>query len=376
MKILIAGDYCPIGRNAEIIRNKSYATLFNGFEEITRNVDYSIVNFECPVTTSNHKIKKTGPCIKTEDKSALSALKYAGFSLLTLANNHIQDYGGQGVLDTIKYAGIEGFDVIGAGKNKTVAAFPLIKCIKGINIGFVNIAENEFCAAEDNLAGANTFDFIDNTKTIKELRDKVDKIILIYHGGREHYQLPTPELRRRLRYFIDCGVDAVIGHHTHCFSGYEYYNNKPIVYSVGNFIFDYKPKYQTGLFTEGMGVILQLEENKFKIELIPFFQGRKQDSTLRLLNVNERKTFIERVEELSCIIQDDKLFEKNWQSFLETQNEYYLPSFYIRNIYLRALFMKGFLPASIFKQKHNKLLLNLIRCESHLEISKELLNKK
>lgn len=376
MKILIAGDYCPIGRNAELIKNENYASLFNGFEEITKEVDYSIVNFECPITTSNHKIKKTGPCLKTEDLNALRALKYAGFDLLTLANNHIQDYGGQGVLDTIKYAGIEGFDVVGAGENKTDAAFPLIKCIKGLIIGFINIAENEFCAAEDNLAGANTFDFIDTTKTIKDLRDKVDKIILIYHGGREHYQLPTPELRRRLRYFIDCGVDAIIGHHTHCFSGYEYYNNKPIVYSVGNFIFDYKPKYQTGLFTEGMGVILHLEENEFKIELIPFFQGRKQDSTLRLLNVNERKTFIERVEELSCIIQDDKLFEKNWQSFLETQNEYYLPSFYIKNIYLRALFMKGFLPASIFKQKHNKLLLNLIRCESHLEISKELLSKK
>ena len=99
---------------------------------------------------------------------------------------------------------------------------------------------------------------------------------------REHYQLPTPEQRKRLRYFIDWGVDAIVAHHTHCFSGYEYYNNKPIVYSLGNFIFDYKSKYQKGLWTEGMSVILSLEADNFKVELIPHLQGRKEDSTLRI----------------------------------------------------------------------------------------------
>ena len=115
MKILIAGDYCPIGRTAQLLKDKHYSELFNGFEKITANVDYTIVNFECPITQSNDKIDKTGPNIKTEDVNSLRALKYAGFNLLTLANNHIQDYGGQGVLDTIKYAKQEGFDLVGVG---------------------------------------------------------------------------------------------------------------------------------------------------------------------------------------------------------------------------------------------------------------------
>jgi poly-gamma-glutamate capsule biosynthesis protein CapA/YwtB (metallophosphatase superfamily) len=376
MKILIAGDYCPIGRTAQLLKDKHYSELFNGFEKIIANVDYTIVNFECPITQSNDKIDKTGPNIKTEDINSLRALKYAGFNLLTLANNHIQDYGGQGVLDTMKYAKQEGFDLVGAGENKNTAAIPFIKVIKGIRVGFINIAENEFCAAENNLPGANTFDFIDNTYTIKKLRGEVDKIVLIYHGGREHYQLPTPEQRKRLRYFIDCGVDAIVAHHTHCFSGYEYYQNKPIVYSLGNFIFDYKSKYQKGLWTEGMSVILSLEADDFKVELIPYLQGRKEDATLKILVGEEKQVFLERVDELSGIIKNDNLFNLSWKSYLKTQEEYYLPSFYIKNIYLKALFMKGILPVSLLRLKHSKLLLNLMRCETHHEISKSILEKK
>src|SRR5690554_175107 len=100
MKILIAGDFCPIGRTQHFLKNKDYANLFNGFEKIRATVDYAVVNFECPITESNTKIEKTGPCIKTEDINSLKALKFAGFDLLTLANNHIQDYSNHGVLDT------------------------------------------------------------------------------------------------------------------------------------------------------------------------------------------------------------------------------------------------------------------------------------
>lgn len=193
MKFLIAGDFCPIGRTDNYLKEERYHDLLNGFNNIVESVDYAIVNFECPVTKSNIKIEKTGPCIKTENLNAFEALKFAGFDLLTLANNHIQDYSSEGVLDTIKYAQEKVFDVVGAGKNIVEASKPFIQNIRGVRIGFVNIAENEFCTAENNLPGANTFDFIDNTKVIDELKHKVDKVVLIYHGGREHYQLPTPD---------------------------------------------------------------------------------------------------------------------------------------------------------------------------------------
>lgn len=374
MKILITGDYCPIGRTITYLEGEDYANLFNGFERINENVDYSIVNFECPITTATTKIDKTGPCLKTENLNSVKALKYAGFDLFTLANNHIQDYGGKGVLDTIDNIKNEGVDYVGAGADKRTAEKPFIKIIKGVKVGFINIAENEFCAAENDLPGANTFDFIDNTNLIKVLRAEVDKIILIYHGGREHYQLPTPEQRKRLRYFISCGVDAIIAHHTHCFSGYEYYQNKPIIYSLGNFIFDYKKKYQKGLWTEGMSVILNLENNEFKVELIPHLQGRENDSTLKLLENDEKIGFLDRVKKLNEIIEDDQLLMNEWHKYLKTQEEFYLSSLYIKNMYLRYLFMKGLLPKRWLRSKHNRLVLNLMRCEAHHEISKGILN--
>lgn len=376
MKILIAGDYCPIGRTESYLNNEDYKSLFGSFPEVSKDVDFAIVNFECPVTQSDIQIQKTGPCIKTEDMSSLKALKFAGFNLLTLANNHIQDYSGQGVVDTIENAKKNGFDIVGAANNREAAAKPYIKDIQGVEVGFINIAENEFCAATDTEPGAYTFDLIDNLKVIKNLRINVDKIILIYHGGREHYQLPTPDQRKRFRFFIENGVDGIVAHHTHCVSGYEYYDGKPIVYSLGNFIFDYKKKYQKGIWTEGMSVILSLEnkDDNFEIELIPHVQGREEDSTLHLLEGKEKDVFMEKVENLSAIIQDDKKFSGEWQKYLNTQKTFYLPSMYVRNFFIRALFFKGILPVSLLKSKHNKLLLNLMRCEAHHEISKNILN--
>lgn len=375
IRILISGDFCPIGRNDKLLTDDKYEQLFNGFENISNTVDFSIVNLECPITSSTKKIIKSGPNIKSENINAFKALKFSGFDLLCLANNHIQDYSEEGVMDTINLAKQFGFETVGAGENRIKASEPFIKEIKGVRIGIINIAENEFCAATDNYGGAYTFDFIENTKDIQKLRAVVDKVILIYHGGREHYQLPSPEQRRRFRYFVDIGVDAVVAHHTHCVSGYEYYDKKPIIYSLGNFLFDYKKKYQKGKWTKGMSVILSLENGKFIPEFIPYHQGRETDPTLRLLEGNEKSNFLEEIKTLSNIIRDEKLFLKYWNEYLITQDRFYLSSLYIRNFYIRALFLKGFLPISILKNRNKKLMLNLIQCETHREISYNILKK-
>lgn len=376
MKILISGDFCPIGRTEDFLKNEDYTALFNGFQEVVKTVDYAVVNLECPITTATQQIEKTGPCIKTENLNALDALKFAGFDLLTLANNHILDYDQQGVTDTLAQVKKYGFDLIGAGENRHESKKALIQEIKGKTIGFLNIAENEFCAATEDSAGAYTFDLIDNLNQIKLLKKRVDKVVLIYHGGREHYQLPSPEQRKRFRYFIESGVDAIVAHHTHCVSGFEYHLGKPIVYSLGNFIFDYKKKYQKGKWTQGMSVILNLDGENFTVELLPHTQGRANDSTLHLLENNDKKKFLEKVDELNVIIQDDVRFKKEWQQYIESQQKFYLASLYIKNLYIRFLFMKGVLPISILKSKHNNLMLNLMRCEAHHEISKDILTIK
>ena len=102
VKILIAGDYCPQSRVEKLILEKRYSEVFGDIVPLIEKVDYAIVNLECPVVFDNAKpIEKNGPNLRTTPK-ALSALKYAGFDMVTLANNHFYDFGEQGVLDTLE----------------------------------------------------------------------------------------------------------------------------------------------------------------------------------------------------------------------------------------------------------------------------------
>ena len=98
---------------------------------------------------------------------------------------------------------------------------------------------------------------------------------------------------------------------------------KEKIYSIGNFIFDYKKKYQKGLWTEGMSVILELENinSNFRITLIPHTQGKEDDSTLRLMQDNQKEEFINKIKSLSETITNDELFLKAWHNYILTQEK-------------------------------------------------------
>ena len=376
IKILLVGDYCPIGRNKELLEIKKNENVFGGFNKFTKDADISIANLETPLTNSNNYIEKTGPNIKAAP-SFLKPLKEEGFDIVTLANNHIMDYGEEGLKSTIKVCEKEGVRFVGAGENIKKAREPLLLNINNKKIAIINIAENEFCSAETDEYGANPLNVITNHYDIQKAKKENDYVIVISHGGREHYQLPSPQLRERYRFFIDSGADAVIGHHTHCFSGFEYYNERPIFYSLGNFIFDYKEKYQKGLWTQGYGLMLKIEEENINFDLIPFNQGRKLKSKLEFLTKKERIIFDAKIVELNSIIANDELFKIAWINYIKTQKKAYKSNLFIQNKYIRALISRGLLPAFFFhSKKHETLLLNMLRCESHREIMIEVLKSK
>lgn len=376
LKILFVGDYCPIGRNKNLLEKKMYSEVFGDFELLTKKADLSIANMEAPLTDTNKAIKKTGPNLKVS-LNFLKPLKDIGFDVVTIANNHIMDYGEEGLKSTIKVCKKENVHFVGAGKNIKQARQPLLLKLKNKKIAIINIAENEFCAAETDQYGANPLNVITNHYDIQKAKKENDYVIVVSHGGREHYQLPSPQLRERYRFFIDSGADAVIGHHTHCFSGFEYYNEKPIFYSLGNFIFDYKEKYQKGLWTQGYALMLKIEEKNIDFDLIPFNQGRKIKSRLEFLTKKERIIFDAKIVELNSIIVNDELFKTAWINYIKTQKKSYKSNLFIQNKYIRALISRGLLPAFFFhSKKHKTLLLNMFRCESHREIMIEVLKSK
>ena len=102
IKVIICGDYCPQHRVEELCENESYPNIFcdNVIKEL-KDKDFSIVNLECTLTDSKNQIVKNGPNHKS-NKSAIAPLVYASFDMVTLANNHIMDYGTEGLLDTLE----------------------------------------------------------------------------------------------------------------------------------------------------------------------------------------------------------------------------------------------------------------------------------
>jgi len=374
ISVLITGDYCPIGRNEQKIANADYSFM-EPIKEISKKADLVITNLEAPVTASSNKLIKSGPNIKVGEKALLPLTK-AGFKLVTLANNHILDYSEAGLKDTISACEKNNIDWVGAGKNLGQARKPVIYNIKGKKIGILNFAENEFCAAKKNAYGANPINPITNYQDIQETKKKVDYLLVIAHGGREHYQLPTPKQRERYRFYADAGADAVIGHHSHCFSGYEIHNQVPIFYSLGNFIFDYKKKYQKGKWTQGFALTLNLGE-KIDFQLIPYFQGREANPDLTLLNEDEKIEFFKTINNLNESITNDEIFHQKWDTYIESQKRGYKGLLFIQNDYIRAAISRKLLPNWFFhSERHKTLLLNLLRCETHREIMSDVLEKE
>jgi poly-gamma-glutamate capsule biosynthesis protein CapA/YwtB (metallophosphatase superfamily) len=375
VKILLTGDYCPIGRNKVFIEKGEYNSLFGDFLSYVSSADLAITNLECPLTSSEKGINKTGPNLKAPIKS-IKPLAHAGFKLVTLANNHIMDFGAEGLKSTLKVCEENHINTVGSGANLREARKPFFIIIGTKKFAIINIAENEFCSATDTSYGANPLNLITNHYDIKSAKKNADYVIVISHGGREHYQLPTPKLRERFRFFIDSGADVVVGHHTHCYSGYETYKNKLIFYSLGNFIFDFKKKYQKGPWTQGMGLMLDFKSNKIEFQLIPFHQGTVHKSEIQLFNAEESVLFNEHIQKLNSIIKNDTLFKNEYLKYLDSQKNMYKGLMFIQNDYLRALINKGFLPKIFFhSNKHKRLLLNLLKCETHHEIMTDVLDE-
>lgn len=247
--------------------------------DIIKSVDYSLANFESPIAEDGCKpITKCGPNLRCTSDAA-DAIKYAGFSVVTMANNHILDFGKEGLNKSIECCKKNGINVVGVGNNLEDAKKILYVEKEGKKLAIINCCEHEFSIATDVTYGANPLNPINQYYSIKDAKSNADYVVLIVHGGHEHYQLPSPRMQETYRFFIDAGADTVVNHQ-HCYSGYEIYNGKPIFYGLGNFCFDIKGK-PSKTWTEGYMVELNLED-KIEIKIDPYKQyGEK--ATIELL---------------------------------------------------------------------------------------------
>lgn len=250
LRIKAVGDIV-LGRGVEYHLNnqgKDYTYPFQYVVDILRSGDIVFGNLEVPMTESDHGLDPKGKYVIKSKEKAAEGVKYAGFNVLNLANNHIMDYYERGLFDTINILEKNNIEHCGAGKNIDEARKPAILKVKEIKVavlGYTDMAEYiykgnpmiSFEAGEDK-SGVVPRKYELIKEDIDEIRENVDLIIVSLHWGVEDSFEVTDEQKEFAHKLIDDGADIILGHHPHKFQGVEIYEGKPIVYSMGNFIFD------------------------------------------------------------------------------------------------------------------------------------------
>lgn len=238
LSIVFVGDVMLDGGPGHIVTNGG--DPFAGVAAVLRDADLTVANLECAIVKDGHAVDK--PYTFRGPKRALPLLKKY-FSAVSLANNHVGDWGKKAFatgLELLREAKLPWF---GAGDNVRTAHEPLILVAKGRRVallGFNDYPPRSF-AAGASTPGTAWLVEKDVVRAIKQARMKADLVILYLHWGEELEDKPTEEQRALARRLIYAGADAIIGSHPHVTQTIEWHQDRPVVYSLGNFVFDYFP---------------------------------------------------------------------------------------------------------------------------------------
>ena len=222
--------------------------------------------------------------------------------MVTLANNHVYDYGLDAFNDMLNAFDEYKIPHIGAGHNIEEAKKPYYFIINGYKFAFVSATRAEknimTPGATDNTGGVfRCYDPTEMINLIKELKNKCDYVIPIIHFGRENsHELETEQVSSAKAY-IDAGADMVVGHHTHTLQGIEMYNNKPIIYNLGNFLFN-NETIDTALFKVNLN-----NDGSMEYYIIPALQ---KDSKTEVLEGNEKQRVINDINSWSINARIDE----------------------------------------------------------------------
>lgn len=196
------------------------------------------------------------------EPEAINGLTYAGFDILSVANNHIFDYGRAAMEDSFKRLEKAGINYVGGGLDERKIRSGITKEIKGTKITFLAYTNkgSEYWQAGENKSGIGWLD--EKIKDdIKKAKEKSDLVIVSFHWGEEYQSQPNKEQEYFAHLAIDSAADLVIGHHPHTIQPIEKYKNGWIAYSLGNFIFDQSFSEET---TKGLLLKVVVEDKKIK----------------------------------------------------------------------------------------------------------------
>jgi len=371
--IIIGSDICPQGRNLALFQKGDARRIFNDLLEEFRNADLTVVNLECPLIENETSIEKCGPVLGV-GSSCINGFKQAPIGVVNLANNHILDHGPAGLLNTMDLCKQAGITTVGAGPNLGEARKIAVFEIDRIKIGILGVAEHEFSIATPDAAGANPYDAADYVRNVRENRDLFDYLLVLFHGGNEHYPFPSPRLRDTCHFLVEIGANAVIVQHTHCAGCYEKFQEAHIIYGQGNLIFDFPGEERTA--DEGFLVKLSIQRDLNSIlNMIPHVQSKSLPGVQKM-DAKMADDFLENLEHKSNAILEAGFIERQWIDFCKQKKIEYLNRIYGHNRIFQRLLRVNFFFKYFFTRKSLLRLQNTINCEAHHEVIKTLFDHK
>lgn len=218
---------------------------FKNVSNVTSNVDLLLINFENAATSSQDAVKPDIP-LKCNPHYAVLA-RANNNTVAALANNHVCDYGINGMRDTINALEEANITPIGAGNNEIEAHQAVTQQINGRQITILNYMDSDNFAeysyevlpyANGSSPGYSAYDSQDAKNQIEAAKENGSFVLVFMHYGNEYSTSPNDAQTNISHELIDFGADVVIGSHPHVPQGIEMYKGKPIFYSLGDFIFD------------------------------------------------------------------------------------------------------------------------------------------
>ena len=290
IKIILTGDINmgnQVGQLVESQEAGDYRFLFQQIGDYLRDADLTIGNLESIISDQGISTKKSLGIALRANPDAVHGLTFAGFDIMTVANNHLGDYDFEGMTDSFARLRNAGIDYVGGGLNFDEAHSPVIKTINGTKIAVLAYSNvpmymdttgaysptPKWIARGDRpgLAWAHDSrfemygDLAQMNEDILYAKSLSDIVIVTVHFGWEYNDEPDEEQKEFARSAIDAGASLVIGHHPHVQQPVEMYKGKCIAYSLGNFLFDISEQMATGT-TKGM-VIEAIIENRQIVEI-------------------------------------------------------------------------------------------------------------
>lgn len=279
--------------------------------------NFSIADLECTLFSSKAPIAKFGPTLHASLKT-LDVLREGRFDAVTLANNHILDYGAESMFQTRDACEKAGLQTAGIGRNYDDSGRPLVFQHGELRVAIIAMTEEEFSCATLRRAGAAPLDIPWACGLIRDAKKSADIVIVVAHCGSMYYPMPSPRIQRWLRALVDAGASAVIAHHSHVVAGVEVYKGSPILYGLGNFVFPFPSKAAPPPCWP-VGMIARLTLTRAGVHRVECFLTKQaeEDSSygVAFLDGQRLDEWKIRLQRLSAVAANPQLVAGHWDHY-------------------------------------------------------------